>query len=213
MADQVIINDEPLTQICDVLRSTIYGSPDRTYIPAHIPIQIRIMPTIGSTYTGNDVTNALLDGSFYGVYNNETITKLRGGAFEGKRVTEVHLPNVTQIGGSTFYNCRDLEVVDMPALRKVGLMAFAGCTSLREIDLSNVWSFTSYHNLEVFKDCTSLYRVKLGNDLTTDSIPQCLFNNCTSLLYIDVPWGEDDARNWGAPWGAPSKTIIRYNCT
>ena len=45
-------------------------------------------------------------------------------------------PNLTEIGGVTFYGCTSLREITLPPnLTNIGERAFDGCTSLREITL------------------------------------------------------------------------------
>lgn len=204
MAYQVIINDEHLKDICNIIREG-----DEQYLPSYIPNKIRTMKTIGKFVKGDDVTNALLDGSFFGTYNNDTITEIRPSAFREMRVTSVNIPNVTKIGGSAFRNCTALEYLDLPSVKSVGSNAFAGCTSLQRVYLSGLTTFQQKGvGQDIFKDCTSLISVVLGD---VQEMPQFVFTGCTNLQFIGVPWGKDDSRNYLAPWGAPDTTAIYYN--
>lgn len=64
---------------------------------------------------------------------------------------------------------------------------FAGCTSLKTIDLSNITLLSGINGYQRggFENCTSLVNVILNKELT--AIGYNAFNNCTSLVNIDIP--------------------------
>lgn len=62
------------------------------------------------------------------------------------------------------------------SVTEILMSAFAGCTSLENVDVTSVITIGDY----AFEDCLSLYAVKLSEDLTT--VGECAFYNCTSLL-------------------------------
>ena len=51
-----------------------------------------------------------------------------------KNLAELNIPSeLTEIGGSAFYDCTSLTALDLPKVEKVGASAFAACTALKSI--------------------------------------------------------------------------------
>lgn len=77
-------------------------------------------------------------------------------AFMGSGIETIYAPKVTELSAgdssySAFKNCVNLVTVDM-SLQKIAAYSFYGCTSLKNIDLSNVISLGQ----NAFYNCTSL---------------------------------------------------------
>lgn len=104
-----------------------------------------------------------------------------------RRVTSITIPRlhngaVTEIAAGAFQGCANLETVEMvPTVTTVGDYAFGGCSSLANIDVSNVTSF----GVDAFNGCTSLQNVTLSNSLT--AIPNEMFYNCSALRNVVIP--------------------------
>ena len=117
-----------------------------------------------STFDFVDVAGVIGERAFYGC------TKL----------TEVNIPNVTEIGAYAFYNCSAIQTVVTGSLKVVGIEAFRGCKALTSIDLCGV---TSLGQL-AFYDCSALRTVTLDESITT--IERHTFYNCRLLANIDL---------------------------
>ena len=90
---------------------------------------------------------------------------------------------VRSISG-TFYNCPNLQSVDLSKITSIDSGTFYQCASLEEVDLSNVTTLkSSYGRVITFGHCTSLKAVK-GLNIT--DIPTSCFTGCTSLKDIDL---------------------------
>jgi hypothetical protein len=87
---------------------------------------------------------------------------------------------ITQIGRNAFYEASSLISITLPRqVSTIGTYAFMGCTSLSQIDLSNVSTIES----GAFMGCTSLSQIDLSNVSTIES---GAFMGCTSLSQIDL---------------------------
>ena len=75
----------------------------------------------------------------------------------------------------TFAGCTSLKTVDLNNVTKIGKYAFQGCTALENIDLSKVTIMNGY----VFDGCTSLKSVDLSALTTVNSGYD--FQNCANL--------------------------------
>lgn len=112
-------------------------------------------------------------------------------AFAGcTALKDVQLPaNLTLIDSRTFQNCTSLESLTIPkSVLAIREYAFAGCSALSSVDLSHL----SLDDLDgyLFKDCTSLTRVTLGQGTNeVVNAAQNLFDGCTALKEITLPEG------------------------
>ena len=135
-------------------------------------------------------------------YNGYPVKKINSRAFESKTMSSVKLPEtLTEIGGSAFYKCTNLEKIEFPDSMETlfGASAFYGCTALKEVtfgdNLKSISSQAFIHctaleaiylpdsvttiNMSAFMECSNLKKVTGGKNLT--SISSQAFNRCTSL--------------------------------
>ena len=135
----------------------------------------------------------------------DSVTKIGSSAFSGcTSLSKVDLPKkLTTIEAYTFSDCSSLESIVIPdGVTTIGTLytnayyagivkptpqgkggcAFSGCTSLKEIIIPD--SVTKIGD-GAFKDCTSLFKVQLSNNLT--GIYLGAFYGCTSLKEIVIP--------------------------
>ncbi|MBO5402415.1 MAG: leucine-rich repeat domain-containing protein [Clostridia bacterium] len=136
----------------------------------------------------NVVIPAQIDGlpvlSVRGVYSEDG--PLESGVFEGSNVKTVTFPNtVISIGDNACKDCKELTSVtfaDGSALTKIGISAFEGCTSLKEIPLPD-----SVLNIDrrAFYGCSALTEVDLPDELL--KIGGSAFSECTALKKITIP--------------------------
>ena len=100
--------------------------------------------------------------------------------YDRTSLREVLLPEtVTAIGSYAFYDCRNLESVDLGNAKIIGDYAFYRCSSLGYIDLSGI---TTIGN-SAFRICSSLDNIDLSG---VASIGSDAFEDCTSLTSIDL---------------------------
>ncbi len=151
----------------------------------------------------NNATEVVIPDTIDGL----PLTEIYAGAFAGKAVTKVTLPDtVTVIGKDAFHLCKQLAEVNMPsALREIRYRAFNGCTVLQDITLPeglttigdyvfpNCRAFTKMNipstlqnfGRNMFPNCTALAKVTLPAELTV--IPPYTFKGCTALKHIEIP--------------------------
>lgn len=95
--------------------------------------------------------------------------------------------SVEKIGGSkAFYECRDLETVifeNAANINSLGSSTFAGCTSLKSVNLSALKITSAPGSL--FLNCASLESVVLPDCFT--SVGSSMFEGCSSLTSIKIP--------------------------
>jgi len=116
-----------------------------------------------------------------------------------------------RLNGQVFRNCTSLETVVLPStITTIGNYAFAGCTNLKNIDLSHIDNFGTTAYAYCLQDCASLEAItikstaqlhgssfmgctnlKTVNLLDTGAsamlLEDSVFKNCTSLTSISLP--------------------------
>ena len=83
----------------------------------------------------------------------------------------------------SFSSCENLKEVIFPknAPYVIGVEAFEGCSSLKEIDLTG----TAGISYSAFRNCTGLEKAILPEGL--EVVSQGLFNGCSSLKEVEIP--------------------------
>ena len=81
-----------------------------------------------------------------------------------------------------FYGCKRLSIVKFPtSLKKISALAFGECSSLKQIDFSNIRK-----NIDIypgaFKYCSQLTNVVFSNNVSY--IADTAFSGCTNLKNI-----------------------------
>ena len=106
---------------------------------------------------------------------------------------------VTEIEDYAFYNCKGLKSVSIPkAVRKIGRLAFASCSTLNNIDI------LSFHVNEIgimaFASCYKLKVVKVDCK-TPPVVPDDVFNGIdTKKVTLEVPKGKKDVYRAAPVW-------------
>jgi len=94
---------------------------------------------------------------------------------------------VTTISDLAFYHCKNLVIAQLAdSVTEIGELAFAGCTSLRQITMGGVQRIER----GAFYDCTVLANVILPNSLRY--IGDDAFFSCKSLGGITIPTGVEE---------------------
>lgn len=107
-----------------------------------------------------------------------------------------YFTSITSLPNECFRGYGNMESIIIPStVTSLQNATFSGCYKLQELDLSNVnlSSVNSSSGMGIFKDCTSLTKITLGNCggfctrwCMYDSQYRPTFINCTSLETIDV---------------------------
>lgn len=135
-------------------------------------------------------------------YNNLPVTEIGDKAFEGNDniIKVIVQSGISTIGERAFYNCSNLQSIEVDALSYIGNSAFYGCVSLLEFTCNpyvTISEATAYVNLTTignygFYGCSSLKKVTINNTITTpedctssvwtlSAFGNYAFSNCTSL--------------------------------
>ncbi|EOS11801.1 leucine-rich repeat protein [Phocaeicola sartorii] len=188
--DKVVTSSEVIDLISEINKFTQIGT-----LEISVP-QIQ--------HLTNNIANANIK-----VFKSEYISSLDsdGGTFWNSAVEEVYLPNVTTLyqtefsgcsslrkvdltnvtsvqGSQVFYNCSQLETLNLPNLETFGYLTYAnfarGCYLLKEVNMPKVTSLPN----SAFLDCYSLTHLKFP-EVTT--IGGSVFMNCTHLASVSLP--------------------------
>lgn len=112
-----------------------------------------------------------------------TVKSIRARAFMESGIREITIPEtVTQLSGSAFYSCNNLERVIIKApITKIEMNTFNGCSNLKSVTLPNtIREIDSY----VFQNCRSLTSINIPSSLK--ELNRAVFENCSSLVSIDL---------------------------
>lgn len=93
----------------------------------------------------------------------------------------VNLSNCRTIGSSAFYNCQKLETVDLSKVTSIGGYAFEGCSALETV--GDISAFTTIPD-GLFWNCTKLHNVSLPN---ATSVGERAFAGCASITEMSLP--------------------------
>lgn len=115
--------------------------------------------------------------------------------------------SITFIGEYTFYNCKNLVLTELPRdmTGNIGASMFYGCEKLALTELPS--GITGTIGSMAFRNCIGLKSLTFKS--TPKSIAANVFQGCTNLITLNVPWAEGAVAN--APWGAPNVATINYN--
>ena len=104
------------------------------------------------------------------------------GAFEGKALKSVTIRGDICVGQRAFADCRHMDTVTMADVTNIGVGAFAGCTALTNLTLSqNLTTLPA----SAFEGCSSLTRAPLREGLV--SLGDNAFAGCEKLTEITIP--------------------------
>lgn len=142
-------------------------------------------------YYCNKLTSVVMPNSITTVYHEFTTYGDEYGVFEGCGSLQkvVLSKNLAEIDSDMFHGCSSLSEIDLSNVTSISRYAFKGCTSLTSIYLPKATSISS-----AFEGCTSLTSVDLPqatviglNDRLATEIGVGAFAGCTSLTSVDLP--------------------------
>lgn len=92
-----------------------------------------------------------------------------------------------EVGRGTFMGCSSLESIDFSIIRSIGWEAFSGCTSIKEVAISDFGKNDSgaYLYSNSFSGCTSLERVVIGSS-GLQQLYMSTFTGCDNLKSITI---------------------------
>ena len=120
----------------------------------------------------------------YGLVNNEYVA-LGLGECKNKDIVIPRMykgKKVTGIGAMAFYNCTNLETIELPdTIKSIETAAFLQCTNLKSIKIPE--GLTSI-KADAFDECRSLTNIELPNSVTY--IGDYAFYNCQNLRNVEL---------------------------
>ncbi len=110
-----------------------------------------------------------------------TIKGIKEGCFKDKEITSIVIPDtVTEIEKNVFAGCSHLKEINMSnKITAIGESAFEGCSAIKKVEIP--YSVETV-GANAFKNCTSLKKVIIPYSVT--SIGTGVFSGCTSLVSV-----------------------------
>lgn len=168
--------DADLTSVADAIRTKGGTSASFTFPQGFVDAVDAIQTG------GGGIENALLDGSLSGAYTNSEVTRLRTQAFtEMTGLTSISLPNVTSAGANAFYNCTNIETLNLPKL--AGASAFHVFRGMKKLATISLPSINSVLGAFTFYDDTLLATADMGTGIS-GFVGQCFVNTALSTLIL-----------------------------
>lgn len=183
---------------------------DNPYTPGYLTYKEKIL-----CVEIEDGVTSVGSRAFWGCENLTAVTlgrdiqKINWGAFrECTKLRSINIPNkVREIGDTAFFECSGLQNITLPyGVTMIGCDAFLGCSNLQNVILPETISgeldavFSDCTNLETinipegvtklrytFNNCRSLKKIKIPSSV--EKLELGVFDNCTSLIQIDVAEG------------------------
>ena len=144
-----------------------------------------------NTYSVPSTVKSISEYAFEGaeilkqVILHERLENVGGASFYNcKQLESVNIPSsINIINAAMFYGCERLTSVDIPnSVTVISAQAFIGCSGLTSIEIPE--SVTEIGN-GAFSYCSSLTSIKIPNSIT--SISAGTFSNCTGLTSVTIP--------------------------
>ena len=108
----------------------------------------------------NRYTGSAVDVTVPSSISGKPVTRIDGGCFSASSLRSVVIPtSVTFIQSGSFTNCRALTSVTILGAAELEVRAFAGCSALERVQLSDSSRTVTRSCHEAFRDCPSLYSV------------------------------------------------------
>ncbi len=131
------------------------------------------------------------EGNSSNVEISNKVKVIRDGAFSGnKSVVSVTIPSsVTTIDHSIFYNCPNLQTVDLSrakGITSISSYMFQQCSSLKNIELP---AWITRIGEQAFYECSSLQSIAIP--ASTSTISNYAFYNCANLTNVDFSKAEN----------------------
>ena len=114
-------------------------------------------------------------------YTDLSASKINCAAFASCNLSNIYMPNVTEIKSSAFLSCSGLISINFPKCTYIGREAFSSCKDLTTVELPSLLRLTGQ---SAFKSCLKL---------TSVSLPKCTyisanaFDHCSNLTTVYCP--------------------------
>ena len=202
------INNETMVNIAAAIR--FKNNTSDTYLPSEMPSAILSLCDEDTSFIDAYVSGNLAEFTDETIYDDTAFSCpyiLR----EQTHLVTVNMPNVIRLNNGVFYNCTSLQNVNLPKVAMLsGGNAFYHNTSLSQIELPMCSSIA----IRSFEGCTSLRRVDIGKNNTTDGVDigTNVFLNCSilSAFIIRLTYGVGSLSNTNAFSGTPIESGTGY---
>ncbi|MGN0614110.1 MAG: leucine-rich repeat protein [Porcipelethomonas sp.] len=142
-------------------------------------------PYGGGALYGDYLYYKAIDEDEDGIYDYAEITGCDESAVFVEIPDEIDGLPVTSIGTAAFWNCSELEYIEIPdSITSIGDAAFLGCSGLSSLVIPGT---VNSIGCDAFEGCSALENIVLPNGIT--SIEPWTFAGCTSLSSIIIPEG------------------------
>lgn len=122
-------------------------------------------------------------------YNNLPVVGIGDDAFKNYNIVRLDLSecsNLTYIGNNAFNNCDELLIVTLPNdIKSIGEYAFYSCDKLQSVNFDELYELSNIEKF-AFSGCTSLRNLYLS-DTKLEVINEDCFSNCQQLSAIELP--------------------------
>jgi hypothetical protein len=138
-------------------------------------------------WTKLSYANADLDGNFTSLITFGNIQRLYGGSnitissgyMTNKTIVSIDDPSgmIVGISYSQFYNCAQLEYVNLPKAQIIGSQTFVICTSLRYVNIPATLQLGD----QCFNTCTALETININSCTSIDNLSYGAFPNVSGV--------------------------------
>lgn len=155
---------------------------------------------LGYTYTVSEIRpSGFRYTKVERVFGGEEIVKIGSEAFgyDKKNMSDTLLvyfnfgPKLKEIGTSAFAYSKIKKAILPEGFTTFGSKSFYGCTELTDVYIPSTTTMklpTIWYTY-CFSGCTSLANVTFGENSSMEYLPTCFFQNCKSLIQVNLPAG------------------------
>ncbi len=153
----------------------VYGIPDRMFYDCPS------LTTVNLDDNGEDGKFIIGNSAFWNTYQNSNTVPEE----QWSHLTTIGFwDKITTVGISAFYNCTELQSVNLVNCEDIGSNAFYMCTKLKDLVITD--KVTSLGS-SAFWGCRSLTSFYIPKNLVGNKIPQGLLAYCTNITSINIP--------------------------
>lgn len=135
-------------------------------------------------------------------YQNLTfrVVEIAEDAFQGSSVTDVNIPSsLKEIKDKTFAGCSSLRTINLKAVESIGLGAFSGCSKLESLSFSS-----NIHTVQpgIFNGCTALRSLAFCSSTPAELSSDAFENEVYENAVVTTPFGLKSFYSLTPGWSA-----------